>query len=107
MTKIVFIRPDSGTLEVRAKAGESIMNAALANQVPGILAECGGSMACATCHVYVDDEWLEKLEPVSSAEDEMLNATVSERRGNSRLCCQIVLNDDLDGIRLNIPEFQI
>jgi ferredoxin, 2Fe-2S len=107
MTKIVFIRPDSEAVEVTAKIGDSIMHAALANQVPGILAECGGSMACATCHIYVDEEWLERLEPLSSMENEMLDATASERRSNSRLCCQIEVSDRLDGIRVRIPESQI
>lgn len=107
MTKIVFIRPDSEAVEVTAKIGDSIMHAALANQVPGILAECGGSMACATCHIYVDEEWLGTLEPLSSMENEMLDATASERRSNSRLCCQIEVNDRLDGIRVRIPESQI
>ncbi|MDQ2801504.1 MAG: 2Fe-2S iron-sulfur cluster-binding protein, partial [Pseudomonadota bacterium] len=74
------------------------------NDVPGILAECGGVMSCATCHVYVDPAWLDRLPPPSTDEDDMLDNTAAERRANSRLSCQIKMAPELDGLRVQVPE---
>ena len=82
------------------------MRAAVMNGLDGILAECGGSLACGTCHVYVEPSQLARLPPPSAVEDEMLDMTASERRPNSRLSCQIVMSDALDGLVLHLPERQ-
>ena len=82
------------------------MQGATLNGVTGIEGECGGSCGCATCHVYVDENYLDKLDPPSETEDEMLDCTVSPREGNSRLGCQIKASPDLDGITVRLPEAQ-
>lgn len=104
----IFYKTHKGeTLEIDAKPGDSVMYTALAKRVQGILGECGGSLACATCHVYVDPEWLQKLPPMSELENEMLDATACERQANSRLCCQIEISDELHGLTVTIPETQL
>lgn len=107
MPKITFISADGGQIELQAKSGDSMMFAALEGHVKGILGECGGSLACATCHVYVDEAWADKLPPVSELENDMLDATACERRSNSRLCCQIEMSDALDGLTVTLPESQL
>jgi 2Fe-2S ferredoxin len=82
------------------------MQAAIGEGIDGIEGECGGSCCCATCHVYVDDAYLDKLEPMSDTENGMLDNTVSERTANSRLACQIKASAELDGIILRLPEEQ-
>ena len=105
MPKIVFT-DDSGTVRtVDADKGISLMEAARNNDVPGIVAECGGMCACATCHVYVDVEWLDKVGPPGADEEPMLDF-VEDRRPNSRLACQIELLDDMDGLKVQTPENQ-
>lgn len=83
------------------------MLTALSSGVDGIEAECGGSCMCATCHVYVDAAWLDRLPKVQILEDEMLDDTASKRESNSRLSCQIQMTDDLDGLIVTLPETQI
>jgi len=107
MVHINFVEADGRTFEVDAPEGWSLMEAAFHNGVEGIEAECGGSCTCATCHVYVDERYLDKLKPVQPNEDEMLECTATERLPTSRLSCQIELTDALDGIVVNIPETQI
>ncbi|MBO9352656.1 2Fe-2S iron-sulfur cluster binding domain-containing protein [Bordetella petrii] len=107
MPKIIFTDAEASSTEVEAASGESVMLAALGAHVKGILGECGGSLACATCHVYVDDAWTDKLPSVSDLENEMLDATVCERRPNSRLCCQIEMSEALDGLTVRLPAAQI
>lgn len=107
MPKAVFLQIDGSETTVDVARGESVMRAAVRSNVDGILAECGGSLTCSTCHVYVDDAWLERLEPVEADEAEMLEYTASERRSNSRLSCQIRMTDALDGLRLAVPESQL
>jgi 2Fe-2S ferredoxin len=92
---------------VEATVGDSVMETAVRNGVPGIVAECGGSLMCATCHVYVDEEFADRLPEMSPDEDEMLEAAASERTERSRLSCQIVLTDELDGLVVWLPETQI
>jgi len=81
----------------------SLMEAAFDEGLPGMAAECGGACSCATCHVYVDPEWYDKLDPVDELEDYMLDVAY-ERKDNSRLACQIVMTDELDGIELEIAD---
>jgi len=107
MPRVTFLDPRGLPVTIDAAGGVSLMLAAVRAQIPGILGECGGSLACATCHVYVDPAFAAGLPPVSAAEDEMLDATASERRATSRLSCQIVLTDALDGLVVTVPDAQI
>lgn len=106
MPRVRFIQADGQTSEVDALAGDSVMETAIDNDIGGIIAECGGACSCATCHVYVDPEWLARLPPPEPIEDGMLDC-VLDRRPNSRLSCQLRLRDDLDGITVTVPESQI
>src|SRR5271169_4811473 len=106
MAKFIFISHAGERSEIDAETGTSAMYAAVTHGVEGILAECGGSLACATCHVYVDPSQFARLASPSAAEDEMLDATACERRSNSRLSCQIVMSDALDGLALHLPRCQ-
>ena len=105
MPKITFIDNEGTKREVEAKPGQSIMEAAVENMIPGIDADCGGACACATCHVYVDDKWLDKLKPQEEMESSMLDFA-EEVHDNSRLSCQILVTDELDGIVVTTPETQ-
>ena len=106
MTTITFIHPDNRSETVEAEDGATVMLAALTHGVDGIVAECGGNAVCATCHVYVDDAWTSKLEPVSDDEDALLDGTSAERRPNSRLSCQIKVQPALAGLVVRIPDRQ-
>jgi len=106
MPKVTFIQPDGSSSEVEAVSGDSIMETAIDNDIDGIVAECGGACSCATCHVYVDKAWLDKIPGADALEDGMLDC-VLDRRPNSRLSCQIRVGDELDGIRVQVPESQI
>lgn len=105
MVKIVFIEHTGEAHAVSVKTGGSVMQAAVSNGVPGIDADCGGSCSCATCHVYVDPAWLERVGPVNPVEDAMLSLS-ADRKENSRLSCQITVTEDLDGLVVTTPEFQ-
>lgn len=105
MVKIVFIDHAGTQREVSAKPGISVMQAAVTNGVPGIDADCGGSCSCATCHVFVNPEWLEVVGGVNPTEDAMLSLS-ADRQENSRLSCQIKVTDALDGLVVTTPEFQ-
>ena len=106
MPAIVFKLHDGTVRAVDARDGLSVMEIARTEGVPGIVAECGGAAMCATCHVYVEPEWLAKLPPVSDFEDELLEGTASSREHNSRLSCQLRMNEGLDGLTVNIPSAQ-
>ena len=106
MTTITFIHPDNRSETVEAEDGATVMLAALTHGVDGIVAECGGNAVCATSHVYVDDAWTSKLEPVSDDEDALLDGTAAERRPNSRLSCQIKVQPALAGLVVRIPDRQ-
>ena len=106
MTTITFIHPYNRSETVEAEDGATLMLAALTHGVDGIVAECGGNAVCATCHVYVDDAWTSKLEPVSDDEDALLDGTAAERRPNSRLSCQIKVQPALAGLVVSIPDRQ-
>lgn len=105
MPKIIYIDHAGTAREVEAKNGTSIMEAAVQNGIPGIDADCGGACACATCHIYVDEAWLGKLAEKDDMEDSMLDFA-SNLESNSRLSCQIILSDELDGITIKTPEAQ-
>ena len=105
MTKITFIEFDGTEHVVDADNGASVMQAAVSNNVPGIDADCGGACACATCHVYVNEEWTDKLEEISSMEEAMLSLS-TDRQDNSRLSCQIKVTEEIDGLVVQTPEFQ-
>lgn len=91
---------------VSAKAGTSLMKAALAGDVEGVAADCGGTLTCATCHVMVREPWLSKLPPMHPDEDGMLDFAAVARQPNSRLSCQIMLTEALDGMQLDLPQSQ-
>jgi 2Fe-2S ferredoxin len=101
MPRVIFHDIDGRRREVVASSGATLMEAAVDNDVAGIVAECGGACACATCHAYVADDWLARLPPVSDMEDAMLDSA-RDRRPNSRLTCQIELTDALDGIEIQV-----
>jgi 2Fe-2S ferredoxin len=105
MPKIVFIEPGGGRREIDAPLGLSLMEAARQNGVQGVVALCGGACMCATCHVYVDPEWLARLEPREEMEEGMLE-TAWEPRANSRLSCQIQITADLAGLQVTVPQRQ-
>lgn len=105
MTKILFIEHDGNEHPVEAEVGSSVMLAAVTNGVPGIDADCGGACSCATCHVYVNEEWVDKLEEISPMEEAMLSLS-SDRKENSRLSCQIKVSEEIDGLVVQTPEFQ-
>src|ERR1700678_746675 len=105
MPKITFITFDGERRTVEVAAGTTLMRAATDNRVDGIDGDCGGNCACATCHVYIDPEWVERVGGRTAAEEEMLNL-VAELRGNSRLACQIDVTDELNGLVVGLPEAQ-
>jgi 2Fe-2S ferredoxin len=94
------------TTEVEVATGVSVMKAALGSNVRGIVGECGGDLSCATCHVFVAPEWFDRLEPASEFEQEMLESTAEPPTECSRLSCQIILTDELDGLTVTIPDSQ-
>ncbi|WP_043838075.1 2Fe-2S iron-sulfur cluster-binding protein [Muricoccus aerilatus] len=104
MPEIIFIQADGTRRPATAQDGESVMRAALSNDVEGIVAECGGAAACATCHVFVDDP---RVPPVTPIEDEMLEATAVPREPGSRLGCQIFVSRELEGLEVRLPETQL
>ena len=105
MTKITFNTHDDKTHTVDVQNGLTVMEGAVQNDVPGIDADCGGGMACATCHVYVNEEWIDKLPAKEDGEEDMLDMAF-EPKSTSRLSCQITVSDKLDGLIVNIPTKQ-
>lgn len=105
MPKIIFIDHSGEKRDVEAKVGMSVMEAAVQNMIPGIDADCGGACACATCHVYVEGGFLSKLKDKDDMEDSMLDFAENVE-DNSRLSCQILMTDELDGIEVKTPESQ-
>ncbi len=103
MVNLTFIAQDGEKHRVEAEIDYSVMEAAYNSDIPGILAECGGAAACGTCHVYVDPQYIDMLEPVSDVEDSMLYA-VEDRRSNSRLSCQLRVKNELEGLVVTIAE---
>ena len=105
MPKITYIEHNGKSHTIEAANGLSVMEGAVQNNIPGIDADCGGSMACATCHVYVKEEWLDKLPKKEDGEEDMLDMAF-EPKQNSRLSCQLTVSDELDGLVVNIPSKQ-
>jgi ferredoxin, 2Fe-2S len=107
MAKVTYVEHDGTSHEVEVAIGENVMRGALYNDLPGIVGECGGGLACATCHCYVDDGWAERVGgPASQDEADMLESTAAEIKSTSRLSCQINLTDELDGLVVHLPERQ-
>ena len=105
MPKVTYIEASGKKHEIQVDTGLSIMEGAVQNSVPGIDADCGGSCACATCHVYVDEQWTEKVPEITDAEKDMLDFAFEPKK-NSRLICQFILEDSHDGIVVNLPSKQ-
>jgi 2Fe-2S ferredoxin len=103
MPKIIYQTRDGSRLEVEVETGYSVMEGAINNNIEGIVAECGGACACATCHSYIDEAWVEKLTAMDDMEDSMLDAAF-ERKANSRLTCQIEVSNELDGLVVHVAE---
>lgn len=103
MPTIHYITNDGEKHSVEVQNGYSVMEGAINNNIDGIIAECGGACACATCHAYIEDGWAEKLPPMDDMEDSMLDAAY-ERQDNSRLTCQIEVSDALDGLVVKVGE---
>ncbi|MGK6310259.1 2Fe-2S iron-sulfur cluster-binding protein [Variovorax sp. DT-64] len=106
MTSVKFIEPDGNEETINAADGMSVMSAATASGVRGIIGECGGNLSCASCHVFVHKEWFHRLDPIGDLEDEMLNATSEDRTDCSRLSCQIVVKPSLEGMTVTVPPSQ-
>lgn len=105
MPKAVFIEANGGEYEVEVNVGQTLMEAATDNMIDGIVGECGGVCSCATCHVYVDQEWFDKLPPADDLEESMIDVA-RDPMDNSRLSCQIEMTEALDGIIVRLPVSQ-
>ena len=106
MPKITYIEHGGKTHTIEVANGLSVMEGAVQNNIPGIDADCGGSMACATCHVYVKEEWFNKLPKKEDGEEDMLDMAFEPKK-NSRLSCQLMVSDQIDGLVVNLPEKQV
>ena len=106
MPKITYIEHDGKTHTIEVANGLSVMEGAVQNNIPGIDADCGGSMACATCHVYVKEEWFNSLPKKEDGEEDMLDMAFEPKK-NSRLSCQLMVSEKLDGLVVNLPVKQV
>ena len=106
MPTVVFLLPTGETRSVDVAAGTTVMTAAVKNGVDGIIGECGGVCMCATCHVYVRDDFFARLQPAKDTEEAVLDVTNAERLPNSRLSCQIKMTDELNGLTVTVPASQ-
>lgn len=107
MPSVTYVQHDGAAQAIEVADGENVMRGALNNDLPGIVGECGGGLACATCHCYVDDAWTAKVGgPSSQDETDMLESTAAEVTHASRLSCQIVITPALDGLIIHLPERQ-
>ena len=105
MTKITYIENSGKSHTINVANGLTVMEGAVQNNIPGIDADCGGSMACATCHVYVKEEWFDKIPKKEDGEEDMLDMAYEPSKF-SRLSCQVIVSDELDGLIVSIPEKQ-
>ena len=105
MPKIIYITHDDQTHTVEVQNGLTVMEGAVQNDIPGIDADCGGGMACATCHVYVKDDWFDKIPPKEDGEEDMLDMAFEPNKF-SRLSCQLLVSDELDGLIVSLPSKQ-
>ncbi len=105
MPKITYIDDEGNSKTIEIENGLSVMEGAIQNNIPGIDADCGGSMACATCHVYVEEKWLNKLPKAEDAEVDMIDMAFEPKK-NSRLSCQLIVTDELNGLTVTTPSKQ-
>ena len=105
MAKITYKDYQGNSKTINVQNGLSVMEGAIQNEIPGIDADCGGSMACATCHIYIKDEWFDKIPKAEDAEVDMIDMAYEPKK-NSRLSCQIIVSDKLDGLEVTTPEKQ-
>jgi 2Fe-2S ferredoxin len=106
VTKVVYVDAEGQEHAIDASVGESVMAAAVKNGIPGIVGECGGNASCATCHVWVREEYAPLVGEPGDMEEDLLDLGVSERRPTSRLSCQIPVTAELDGLTVDIPPDQ-
>ena len=102
MPKIIYNDFSGNQKKIEVPKGLSVMEGAVRNNISGIDADCGGSMACATCHVYVKEEWLDKLKKIENGEQDMIDMAYEPKK-NSRLSCQLIVSDELDGLEVTTP----
>ena len=107
MPRAIFISPDGTSAEVDVAIGGSLMHAATTHGVDGIVGDCGGAMSCATCHVFVEEQFVALLAEPAPAETQMLDYTAAPRQPNSRLSCQLVMTPELDGLAVRIADPQL
>lgn len=107
MPTVVYTDPSGAEHAVSETVGKSVMESAVSHGVPGVVGQCGGSLACASCHVYVEERWISRTGEVSDMEDDMLDGALAERLPESRLSCQIRLSEDLDGLRVQVAPEQL
>ena len=105
MAKIIYKDNQGNSKTIEVENGLTVMEGAIQKDIPGIDADCGGSMACATCHVYVEEKWLSKLPEAEDAEVDMIDMAFEPKK-NSRLSCQLIVTDDLDGLTVTTPAKQ-
>ena len=105
MSKITYIENSGNEKTVEVSNGLTVMEGAVQNDIPGIDADCGGGMACATCHVYVKEEWFDKLPKKEDGEEDMLDMAFEPKK-NSRLSCKLIVSDELDGLIVSTPSEQ-
>ena len=105
MAKIKYIEHNGKEHEIEVSSGLTVMEGAIKNNIPGFDADCGGACACATCHVYINQDWVDKLNPKEDTEEDMLDFAF-DVKDNSRLSCQISVTDELDGLIVDLPEKQ-
>ena len=105
MPKITYIDNKENSKTIEVENGLSVMEGAVQNNIPGIDADCGGSMACATCHVYVEEKWFDKLPKAEDGEVDMIDMAIEPKK-NSRLSCQLIVSDELDGLIITTPSKQ-
>ena len=106
MAKITYVEHNGKSHSLNVDSGLTVMEGAVQNNIPGIDADCGGGMACATCHVYVKDEWFDKINKKSEGEDDMIDQAYEPKK-SSRLSCQIQVSPEIDGLEVHLPEKQI
>lgn len=106
MTTVTYTDAEGDTRTIEATVGDSVMETAVRNGVPGIVAECGGSLSCATCHVFIDESEIDSLPDMSGMEDEMLYGTAVDRANNSRLSCQLPIAEGMN-LHVTTPETQV
>ncbi|ANH37614.1 Rhodocoxin [Nocardioides dokdonensis FR1436] len=107
MSTVVFIDPHGERRTVEATLGRSLMETAIDHDVPGVVGQCGGSLACASCHVYVQQPWSAQVGGPSDMEDDMLDGALAERRPESRLSCQLTMSEELDGLTVEVAPEQL